>query len=72
MAFTAADLTAVETAIKSGELEVEYQDRRVKYRSMTELMKAYAMIKQEVTAPTSSSSRVAKQVRFATKRGFGE
>ena len=70
MAFTSTDLIAIETAIKSGELEVEYQDRRVKYRSITELMKAYAVIKNAVNEPATSSSRKAKQVRFATKRGF--
>ena len=72
MAFTAADLTAIETAIKSGELEVEYQDRRVKYRSITELMKAYAVITNAVNEPASVGSRKAKQVRFAAKRGFGK
>ncbi len=71
MAFTASDLTAVETAIKSGELKVQYNDRVVVYRSISELLTARDLIKQEVNAPASSSSRVAKQVRFATKTGFG-
>ena len=72
MAFSASDLTAIETAIKSGELEVEYGDRRVKYRSVSELLKAYEIIKGAVNEPAASSSRKAKQVRFASKRGFGK
>jgi len=70
MAFAASDLVAIETAIKSGELEVEYQDRRVKYRSMNELMKAHAIVKQALDEPTLPGSRKAQQVRFASKRGF--
>ena len=72
MAFSASDLIAIETAIKSGELEVEYGDRRVKYRSVSELMKAYELIKGAVNEPSATSSRKAKQVRFASQRGFGK
>lgn len=72
MAFSASDLTAIETAMKSGELEVEYGDRRVKYRSIMELTRAYEVIKSAVNEPATASSRTAKQVRFAAKRGFGK
>ena len=71
MAFVEADLTAVETAIKSGELKVQYQDRMVVYRSISELLRARDVIQSEVNAPATTKSRIAKQVRFATKRGFG-
>ena len=71
MAFTASDLTAVEAAIKSGELRVQYNDRMVVYRSISELLTARDLISQEVNAPATSKSRIAKQVRFATKTGFG-
>lgn len=71
MAFTASDLTAVETAIKSGELRVQYQDRLVLYRSIGELLKARDIIKSEVNEPATTKGRVAKQVRFSTQRGFG-
>ncbi|MBG95149.1 MAG: hypothetical protein CL793_07845 [Chloroflexi bacterium] len=71
MAFSAADLVAVETAIKSGELRVQYNDKMVVYRSIAELLSARDLIRSEINAPASSSSRIAKQVRFATKTGFG-
>lgn len=44
MAFTSDDLDAIERAIATGELEVEYADRRVRYRSMEELIKARDLI----------------------------
>ena len=72
MAFIAGDLTAVETAIKSGELRVQYQDRMVVYRSIPELLQARDVIAREVAAPALTGNRKAKQVRLATKRGFGE
>lgn len=72
MGFSAGDLTAIENAMKSGELEVEYGDRRVKYRSIMELTRAYETIKSAVNEPATASSRKAKQVRFAAQRGFGK
>ena len=38
MAFTAIELDLLERAIASGELQVEYQDRTVKYRSLDEML----------------------------------
>ena len=72
MAFVTADLTAVETAIKSGELRVQYQDRLVQYRSIAELLQARDFITRQIAAPSAVTGRKAKQVRLATKRGFGE
>lgn len=45
MAFTTTQLTAIETAIASGELTVEYDGKRVTYRSMSELMQARDLIR---------------------------
>lgn len=44
MAFTVAQLTALETAIGAGELEVTYDGKTVKYRSMDDLAKAYHFV----------------------------
>lgn len=70
-AFGGVDLAAIESAIKSGELRVQYNDRMVVYRSIQELLAARDFIKSEIAAPATTSARVAKQVRFATKRGYG-
>lgn len=48
MAFTQAQIDAIDRAIASGELEVEFDDKRVKYRSMNELMQARAFIANRV------------------------
>lgn len=44
MAFTVAQLTALETAIGTGQLEVTYDGKTVKYRSMDDLTKAYNFV----------------------------
>jgi len=44
MAFSQTDLTAIETAIATGELTVEIEGKRVTYRSMDELMSARVLI----------------------------
>ncbi len=44
--WTSEDLKAIEQAIASGALRVEYNDRTVIYRSMDELLKAREVIKR--------------------------
>ena len=47
--FTAADLTAIDDAIKSGALSVRYQDgRQITYRSTDDLIRTRDMINNEV------------------------
>jgi hypothetical protein len=50
MAFTAAQLTALEEAIASGELTVEFEGKRVTYRSMAELLQARDVVKAGLEA----------------------
>lgn len=50
MAYTQSDLTAIERAIASGTTTVQFQDRMVVYRSMSELMKTKAEIVASLTA----------------------
>lgn len=58
MAYTQADLTAIEEAIKSGALTVKYQDREVTYRSLDELLRIRDTIRRDIgTAATSSRLR---------------
>lgn len=47
--FTAADLTAIDDAIKSGALSVRYQDgRQITYRSTDDLIRTRDLINNEV------------------------
>lgn len=48
MAFTVAQLTAIEEAIGSGALEVTYEGKTVKYRSADELRKLYELVRADL------------------------
>jgi hypothetical protein len=48
MTFTTGDLTAIESAIASGELTVISEGRQVTYRSMLDLMRARDTIRREL------------------------
>lgn len=59
MAFTTTQLTALEAAIGSGELEVTFDGKTVKYRSTADLTAAYNFVKQKLEAQGDlASSRV--------------
>jgi len=53
MAFTQENLTAIDKAIAEGTLEVQYGDKRVKYRSLDEMLKIRDIIRNDlgITAP---------------------
>ncbi len=44
MAFSVAQLTALEEALASGAVEVTYEGKTVKYRSTDDLRKAYDFV----------------------------
>lgn len=48
MAFTVTQLAAVEAALASGELTVEYDGKRVTYRNVSELRDARDLIRAEL------------------------
>lgn len=48
--FTVTQLEAIEAAIASGELVVQYDGKRIEYRSMTQLRQAREMIRGELVA----------------------
>ena len=59
MSFTTTQLTALESAIASGQLEVSYDGKTVKYRSTEDLIAAYNFVKQKLEAQGDlASSRV--------------
>lgn len=70
MAFTQADLDALNSAIVGQHLEVEYQGRRVRFRSVAELQAAYRHVKAELATSTSAASRTGPyRFSFTTSRG---
>jgi roadblock/LC7 domain-containing protein len=48
--FTTTQLTAIEAAIASGELRVQYDGKSVEYRSMDELRAARDLIRADLIA----------------------
>lgn len=50
MAFTLKQLSALEAAIGSGELSIEYDGKKVTYRNMADLTQAYNMVRNQLTA----------------------
>jgi hypothetical protein len=70
MAFTQADLDNLNAAIVGSELEVEYQGRRVRFRSVAELKEAYKHVKGELAqqAAATTGTRSSFRFNFATTR----
>lgn len=71
MALTQTDLDNLDAAIASGELEVDFNGRRVKYRSIADLMAARAHVVSTLASTTRATpQRGAYRVNFSTSRGF--
>jgi hypothetical protein len=66
MAFTQADLDAVEAAITSGATSVQFSDRLVVYRSVSELLKARA------TIAAALNTAAPRHVLGVANKGFGQ
>lgn len=59
MSFTQNNLDAVNKAIASGALIVEYDGQKITYRSMGELMRARDLIKSDLASTPRVSHSVA-------------
>jgi hypothetical protein len=57
MAYTSEQVTALEEAIATGALEVQYTDKRVKYRSIDDMIKVLNLMKRELGLNDSSKCR---------------
>lgn len=64
MAFTTAQLTALEDAIAKGELEVVFDGKSVKYQSFEDLRKRYEFVRDQLIASGALASS-AKRVSYA-------
>jgi hypothetical protein len=66
MAFSEADLAAVEAALAKGEAYVMFADRAVSYRSVADLERVRDRIKDELAA-ASGAARPKQTLIVATK-----
>ena len=55
--FTLEQLQALEASIASGERRVKYNDKEVEYRSIDEMRKLLAMMKQSLCLDTSTGKK---------------
>ena len=63
MALSSSDLAALEKALASGELTVEYDGKRVTYRSVAELRQAIDYVKSELAAAEHTTQSFAQFTR---------
>jgi hypothetical protein len=69
MAFTQSQLTALESAIAQGALTVQFNDRRITYHSLGEMIQLRNTMRAElgIAAPASSLSRI---INIPTGKGL--
>jgi hypothetical protein len=68
MALTSQDIDNLDAAIATGELEVEVNGRRVKYRSISELKAAREHVASVLQRDGSAPRRAVFRVNFSTSR----
>ena len=68
MAYTEAQLQALETALAKGERRVSFGDKTVEYRSVEELQAAIRTVEAEIARNTGASPK--RQIRVTTAKGF--
>lgn len=66
MSFAVADLDQIDSAIKKGELEVVFDGKQVKYRSIDELIKARNFVYTQLVASGLISKSDRKRVSYAS------
>jgi hypothetical protein len=60
MAWTLSDLTALETAMKSGTTSVTFADRSVTYRSLAEMIALRNLMRRELGLESESRTHYAE------------
>lgn len=69
MALTQTDLDALDSAIARSELEVEQGGRRVRFRSMSELLAARTHVASVLAGASTARGTGSFQYMFTTARG---
>lgn len=70
MAFTEADLAAVEAALAKGEGYVQFGDRAVTYRSVEQLEAVRREIKRDLAAAAAGTTPRSRQTLVVGSKGF--
>jgi hypothetical protein len=67
MAFSQDDLDALEDAIKSGAEEVQYRDKKIKYRSLEKMLSLRDLMRRELGLTGDATTAI---VYPTTAKGF--
>lgn len=65
MAWTTAQLKALEDAIANGSLVVQYGDKRVQYRSLDEMLKLREVMKRELYGSAASGEAARVKTKYS-------
>lgn len=65
MAWSSAQLKALEDAIANGSLMVQYGDKRVQYRSLDEMLKLREIMKREIYGSATSGEAARVKTKFS-------
>lgn len=68
MAYTQTQLEVLQAALASGELEVMFEGRRIRYRSIEELERAIATVQGELT--TQTGTKRVRRVQMTVSKGL--
>ena len=68
MAYTEAQLQALETALAKGEHRVSFGDKTVEYRSVEELQAAIRTVESELARSAGTTRK--RQIRVTTSKGL--
>lgn len=68
MAYTQTQLDALQAALASGELRVQFKDRTVEYRSIAELKQAIALVENAINS--AGGTPTVRQYRVVTEKGL--
>jgi hypothetical protein len=71
MAWTQADLDAIEAAVVSGQRRVRLNGREVEYHSVGDMLKARDAIRNEVSRQQSELSGVKRPTSFRSRTSKG-
>lgn len=71
LATVQAQIDAIETAIASGQLQVGYGDKTVRYRDLAEMMQTLAWL-QRKEAQLLGATGGSRQIRMVTGDGHGK
>jgi len=68
--FTTDDLTIINTAIASGQLEVRFRDRSVRYQSTNDMIKARDLIRADLGVAQTDTRTRSRAINFVTSKGL--